>query len=164
MDPLINQMKATFNRQQQAFQQHPYPTISERREKLKALKAALQRNQHPIAAAVSEDFGGRSPSETLLVEVAGPVLEINHALSSLARWMKPRRRHTELLFLTNRAWVMYQPKGVVGVITPWNFPLYLSVGPLVAALAAGNRVMIKMSEFTPRTTELLAPHAARVLC
>jgi coniferyl-aldehyde dehydrogenase len=70
--------------------------------------------------------------------------------------MKPRRRHTELIFLTNRAWVMYQPKGVVGVITPWNFPLYLSVGPLVAAIAAGNRVMIKMSEFTPRTTELLA--------
>ena len=156
MDPLIEQMKATFRRQQEAFLQHPYPTLSERREKLKALKSALQRNQHPIAAAVGEDFGGRSPSETLLVEVAGPVLEINHALSSLARWMKPRRRHTELLFLTNRAWVMYQPKGVVGVITPWNFPLYLSVGPLVAALAAGNRVMIKMSEFTPRTTELLS--------
>ena len=156
MDPLIDHMKATFRRQQAAYLQHPYPTLSERREKLKALKAALQRNQHPIAAAVSEDFGGRSPSETLLTEVAGPVLEINHALSSLARWMKPRRRHTELLFLTNRAWVMYQPKGVVGVITPWNFPLYLSVGPLVAALAAGNRVMIKMSEFTPRTTELLS--------
>jgi coniferyl-aldehyde dehydrogenase len=156
MDPLIEQMQATFRLQQAAALRAPFPSLALRKAKLKALKKVLQRYQDRIATAVSADFGGRAPSESKLVEVVGPVLEINHALSSLAGWMKPRRRHTELIFLSNRAWVMYQPKGVVGVITPWNFPLYLSVGPLVAALAAGNRVMIKMSEFTPRTTELLA--------
>ena len=106
--------------------------------------------------AVNADFGGRSPAETKLIEVLGPILEAQHAIAHLRRWMRPRRRRTELLFLTNSARVEYQPKGVVGIITPWNFPLYLALGPLIAALAAGNRAMIKMSEFTPRTTELLA--------
>ena len=67
--------------------------------------------------------------------------------------MRSRRRHTELLFATNSAYVMYQPKGVVGIIAPWNFPVYLALGPLITAIAAGNRAMIKMSEYTPRTTE-----------
>jgi hypothetical protein len=124
--------------------------------KLKTLRSLLQRYQDPIVAAVSADFGGRAPAETKLAEVLGPVLEINHALHALRGWMKPRRRSTELLFLGNSVRVNYQPKGVVGVIGAWNFPLYLSVGPLVAALAAGNRVMIKMSELSPRSTELLA--------
>ena len=156
MDPLIEKMQDTFRKQRDACLRRPYPGIGERKADLKALKGLLQRYQDLIPAAVSADFGGRAPAETKLVEVVGPVMEINHALAKLARWMKPRRRHTEWVFMTNRAWVEYQPKGVVGVIAPWNFPLYLSLGPLVAALAAGNRVMIKMSEFTPRTTELLA--------
>ncbi|SBT03865.1 putative coniferyl aldehyde dehydrogenase [Candidatus Accumulibacter aalborgensis] len=156
MDPIIAQMQATLERQRQAFSAHPYPSLAERRARLMAVKRVVQRYQDLIARAVSTDFGGRSTSETKLIEAMGPILETNHALHSLRKWMKPRRRHTELLFLTNRAHVTYQPKGVVGVITPWNFPLYLSLGPLVAALAAGNRVMIKMSEFSPRTTQLLA--------
>jgi coniferyl-aldehyde dehydrogenase len=155
MDPIIERMQETLARQRRAFAARPFPSIAERRAKLLAVKHVLQRYQDLIAIAVSADFGDRSPSETKLIEAMGPVLEANHALHSLRRWMKPRRRHTELLFLTNRAWVTYQPKGVVGVITPWNFPLYLALGPLVAALAAGNRVMIKMSEFSPRTTALL---------
>jgi len=156
MDPIITRMHSVFERQRTAFAAQPYPTIDQRKAALRAVKGVLRRYQDHIVEAVSADFGGRSPSETKLVEAVGPILEANHALSSLRRWMKPRPRHTELLFATNRAWVSYQPKGVVGVITPWNFPLYLSLGPLVAALAAGNRVMIKMSEFSPRTTELLA--------
>jgi coniferyl-aldehyde dehydrogenase len=92
--------------------------------------------------------------------VLGPVLAAGHALRRLRGWMKPRRRSAELLFFPNRVWVEYQPKGVVGIIAPWNFPVYLALGPLVAALAAGNRAMLKMSETTPATTaavrELLA--------
>ena len=156
MNPLIDRMHRTLAAQRAAFANHPYPTLAERKEKLRALKGALRRYQDQIVVAVDADFGGRSPAETKLVEAIGPILEANHALSSLRRWMKTRRRHTEVLFLSNSARVEYQPKGVVGIITPWNFPLYLALGPLIAALAAGNRAMIKMSEFTPRTTGLLA--------
>ncbi len=156
MTPEISRMQDVFTLQRRAFAEHPFPTLAERKARLVALKGVLKRYQDLIVAAVSADFGNRAPTETRFIETLGPILEANHALSSLRGWMKPRRRHTELLFLTNRAWVAYQPKGVVGVITPWNFPLYLSLGPLIAALAAGNRVMIKMSEFSPRTTELLA--------
>jgi coniferyl-aldehyde dehydrogenase len=102
---------------------------------------------------MSQDFGGRSRNESRLADVLGPVLQINHALRHLRRWMRPVRRRAELLFLSNRVWVEYQPKGVVGIISPWNFPGYLTLGPLIAALAAGNRAMIKMSELTPATTE-----------
>ena len=112
---------------------------------------------------MNADFGIRAGAETKLVEVMGPILEARHALSHMRRWMKPRRRSTELLFLTNSAWVQYQPKGVVGVIGTWNFPLYLTIGPLVAALAAGNRAMIKTSEYSPRTTDLLRSLLAEVL-
>ena len=156
MDPIIQRMQDVFERQRLAFRPHPFPTLAERKAKLKTLRSLLQRYQDQIVAAVSADFGGRAPAETKLAEVLGPVFEINHALHALRGWMKPRRRSTELLFLGNSVRVNYQPKGVVGVIGAWNFPLYLSVGPLVAALAAGNRVMIKMSELSPRTTELLA--------
>ena len=156
MDPIIQRMQDVFERQRLAFLQHPYPTLAERKQKLKTLRALLQRYQDQIVAAVSADFGGRAPAETKLAEVLGPVFEINHALHALGGWMKPKKRSTELLFLGNSVRVNYQPKGVVGVIGAWNFPLYLSVGPLVAALAAGNRVMIKMSELSPRSTELLA--------
>lgn len=97
----------------------------------------------------------RSPSESKMFDLLGSTLEINHLISHVGQWMKPSRRSTELLFKTNSLKVTYQPKGVVGVIVPWNFPIYLAVGPLAAALAAGNRVMIKMAEATPRTCETL---------
>ena len=92
----------------------------------------------------------------------GSTLEINHAVSHLRRWMKPSRRSTELLFLSNRLRVTYQPKGVVGIIATWNFPVYVSLGPLAAALAAGNRAMIKMPEVTPATNAVLRRMLAEV--
>src|SRR4030095_8557534 len=162
MNPLIDRMHKTLAAQRAAFLKHSYPSLAERKHKLRALNDVLRRYQDRIVVAVDADFGGRSPAETKLVEVMGPILEANHAAPSLRRWLKPTRRHTELLFLTNSARVEYQPKGVVGIITPWNFPLYLSLGPLIAALAAGNRAMIKMSELTPRTTELLATMLADI--
>ena len=146
-------MKALLARQRAAFERHPYPPLDERKDKLRALRAALRRRQDLLCDAIAQDFGGRSRNETRMADVLGPVLAIDHALRRLRRWMKARRRRTELLFFSNRAWVEYQPKGVVGIISPWNFPGYLTLGPLVAALAAGNRAMIKMSELTPATTQ-----------
>ena len=158
----IARLSAVLARQRAAFAAHPFPTLAERRARLKALRAGLRKHQDRLAEAISEDFGGRSAFESKFADVVGPVLEINHALGHLRRWMRQRRRNTELVFATNRAFVMYQPKGVVGIIAPWNFPVYLALGPLVAALAAGNRAMLKMSEFTPRTTRAVRAMLAEV--
>ncbi len=156
MNPAVRRMQRVLEAQRAAFLSHPSPTLAERTEKLRAVKSVLKRYQEEIVAAINADFGGRSAGETRLVEVIGPILQADHALANLRHWMKPSRRRTEVVFLTNCAHVEYQPKGVVGIISPWNFPLYLSLGPLLAALAAGNRAMIKMSQFSPRSSELLA--------
>jgi coniferyl-aldehyde dehydrogenase len=155
MNPIIDQMRRVLDAQRAALLGDPYPPLAERKDKLRALRAALRSHQDEIVTEVDADFGGRSADETRLIEVIGPILQIDHALANLRRWMKPSRRHTEPVFRTNSARVEYQPKGVVGIISPWNFPLYLALGPLVAALAAGNRAMIRMSQFAPRSRELL---------
>ena len=150
-----NRLTAVFDAQAQAFAARPYPLAAERKADLQKLKRQLHRYQDALAEAMSSDFGFRSPAESKMLDILGSTLEINHALGHLGRWMKPRRRATELLFLTNSLRVTYQPKGVVGVIVPWNFPIYLALGPLAAAMAAGNRVMIKMPEVTPATNACL---------
>jgi coniferyl-aldehyde dehydrogenase len=142
-------------RQQAAFAGQPFPTATERRADLRRLKTQLLRYQDRLAEAMTADFGFRAPAESKLLDVLGSVLAINHAIGHVRRWMRPRRRATELLFLTNSLQVMYQPKGVVGIVVPWNFPVYLALGPLAAALAAGNRAMIKMPEITPATNAVL---------
>jgi coniferyl-aldehyde dehydrogenase len=152
----VARLASVFAAQRDAFQADPYPSARERRLKLKALKRQISRHQDALADAMSRDFGFRAPTESKMLDLLGSMLEANHALSHLKRWMKPSRRSTELLFLSNSLSVTYQPKGVVGVIAPWNFPVYLAIGPLVAALAAGNRVMIKMPEITPATNAILA--------
>lgn len=152
----------THAAQQQAFARHPYPSASKRRQQLRALKRQLHRYQDLLAEAMSRDFGFRSPAESKMLDILGSTLEINHAISHLRRWMRPSRRSTELLFATNSLRVTYQPKGVVGIIVPWNFPLYLALGPLAAALAAGNRAMIKMPEVTPATNAVLRRMLAEV--
>ncbi|MDM0084908.1 aldehyde dehydrogenase family protein [Variovorax sp. J31P179] len=154
-DAAIDGLQRTLALQRKAFLAAPYPTLAERRRDLLALRRALQRWQDPLARAMSEDFGRRSESECKMLDVLGPALQIDHALGHLRQWMKSERRGVDWMFLGNRARVVYQPKGVVGVIAAWNFPVVESVGPLVAALAAGNRVMVKMSEFSPRCTEVL---------
>ncbi len=150
-----SRLHGLFAAQSAAYAAAPYPGASERQAGLRRLKQQLHRYQDLLAEAMSRDFGFRSPAESKMLDVLGATLEINHSLSHLARWMRPRRRRPELLFLSNSLKVTYQPKGVVGVIVPWNFPVYLALGPLAAALAAGNRVMIKMPEVTPATNAVL---------
>jgi coniferyl-aldehyde dehydrogenase len=152
-----------FASQRRAFDADPCPDVMARRANLRALKQQLQHCQDALAEAIHSDFGWRSHTESLMLDVLPSVLEIDHALSHLKRWMRPSRRSTELLFLSNSLRVHYQPKGVVGVIATWNFPVYLSLGPLVAALAAGNRVMLKMPEVTPATNAVVKRILAEVL-
>jgi coniferyl-aldehyde dehydrogenase len=110
--------------------------------------------------AISEDFGGRARQETLLLEIFPLVDTIRHAIRHLPQWMRPRPAATGWQFLPGRSRVVFQPLGAVGIIGAWNYPLLLSISPLVSALAAGNHVMLKPSEMAPHTADLLARTAA----
>ncbi|HTN35339.1 MAG TPA: coniferyl aldehyde dehydrogenase [Marinobacter sp.] len=150
----VQQTHRIFQNQKKAFRNNPMPSLAERQENLKRLKRALLTNQDRLLEAIDRDFGCRSRDESLIAEIMPSIQSINYTLKNLSRWMKPSKRQVSILFQPASNHVHYQPKGVVGVIAPWNYPLYLAVGPLVASLAAGNRTMIKMSEFTPRTAAL----------
>ncbi|TPG06482.1 coniferyl aldehyde dehydrogenase [Rhodanobacter glycinis] len=139
----------------------PLPAWSLRAARLRTLQALLQEHRVELAAAINADFGQRPAEETDLLEIFPSLSAIRHALRHGRRWMKPRRRLADLLFLPARTELRPQPRGVIGIIVPWNYPLYLAVGPLVDALVAGNRAMLKMSEFTPRFSALFAEQVAR---
>jgi coniferyl-aldehyde dehydrogenase len=151
-----DQLRGTLEGQRKAFTQHGPPTRVERRDTLNKLLRMLLDNQERIVTAISEDFGNRSPEESRRVEILPAVFGIRHALHHLRSWMKPSRRLANWATWPASARVEYQPLGVVGIMAPWNYPINLVICPLVAALAAGNRVMIKPSELTPNTSALLA--------
>lgn len=150
----IQHLNRVFTEQKGAFRQNPMPSLEQRKDHLKQLKNALLQNQDKLMAAINADFSSRSNDESLLAEIMPAIQGINYALKNLARWMEPSKRHVGLLFQPASNKVYYQPLGVVGIIVPWNYPVFLAAGPLTGALAAGNRVMIKMSEYTPKTSEL----------
>lgn len=150
----IQHLNRAFDDQKDAFRKNPMPTLEQRKDHLKTLKSVLLKNQDRFIDAINKDFSSRSEDETLLAEIMPAVQGINYALKNLSKWMKPSKRHVSMLFQPATNKVHYQPLGVVGVIVPWNYPLFLAVGPLTGALAAGNRVMIKMSEYTPETSNL----------
>ena len=151
-----------FSAQQHAFNAHLMPSAEQRIEWLQALRKVLATEQQLIAQTISADFSHRSHDETRLAELMPSLEGIDYACKRIQRWMKPSKRKVGLAFQPASAQVVYQPLGVVGVIVPWNYPLFLSIGPLTGALAAGNRVMIKMSEHTPRTAQLLKELLGRV--
>jgi coniferyl-aldehyde dehydrogenase len=131
------------------------PTLGERLDRLARLRAAVFENETSFEQAISADFGHRSRIETAIAETMLVYGEIRHAAKHLRKWMAPRRVSTALQFMPARNRLMPQPLGVVGIIAPWNYPLQLTLAPAVAALAAGNRVMIKPSELVPRFSALL---------
>ena len=147
-------MRATFDAMHVASRRDPAPEWPARKRRLQSLLALLRDNQSRIATAISTDFGHRAAQETQLLELFPSLEAVRHALKHGASWMRDERRSTSLWFLPGSSKVIHQPVGVVGIIAPWNYPVYLSAGPLAAALAAGNRAMVKLSEFTPRTSEL----------
>lgn len=153
--PDTTQLQACYEVQRRHALDHPYPSLDERLAHLKALRAAVLSHKEALAEAIAQDFSARSRHETLIAEIMTTVAGIDHTTQHLKMWMRPQRRKVGLLFAPARNTVMLQPLGVVGIMVPWNYPVQLSLLPLVGALAAGNRAIIKLSEFTPHTNAVI---------
>ena len=149
-DAAIVELHEIVERQRAAFLADPFPSLEERQELLGALAGMLIGHRTQIQEALSSDFGVHPTLAADLIEVLGPAGRAVYAAEQLGSWMAPEPRHADpALYGSGRAFVQPQPKGVIGNIVPWNFPFDLSVGPLIEMLAAGNRVVIKPSEYTP---------------
>lgn len=155
LDTPESEAQRVFLLQKQAYRQQPYPSLAERRANLDKLEQMLLDNVDAITAAISMDFGHRSPTETKLLEMFGNLSAIRDARKHLKKWMKPQRRRTSIMFATGTNRLIPQPKGIVGIATPWNYPLYLSIGPIICALAAGNRCMVKLATNSQHLCQLL---------
>jgi coniferyl-aldehyde dehydrogenase len=149
-------MRALFEAQQQAFAADSFPAEAARLDRLQRLQLLLEENEDRFAEAISADFGNRSRHETIIAESFLVLAGIAQARKHLRKWMKRRRVATSFHSLPGSSSLLPQPLGVVGIVSPWNYPLQLALAPAVAALAAGNRVMLKPSEITPRFSDLLA--------
>jgi coniferyl-aldehyde dehydrogenase len=149
-------LRATLERQRAAFMGELPVSLATRKDRLKRAIALVTDNAAAFCDALSEDFGHRSREQSMMTDIAASVAPLRHALKSVDRWSKPEKRPVmfPLGLLGAKAWVEHGPKGVVGVISPWNFPVNLVMGPLAGIFAAGNRAMVKTSEFTPRVAAL----------
>jgi coniferyl-aldehyde dehydrogenase len=155
----LQRMKDVLARQKAAHIKDGPPSAEKRIEWIDRSIGLLVDNREAIAEALREDFGHRSVQTSQFTDIGGSIGPLKHAKAHVRSWMKRERRKVSPAILGlfgARAHVDYQPKGVVGVISPWNFPFNLTFTPLAGIFAAGNRVMIKPSEFTPRCSELMA--------
>jgi coniferyl-aldehyde dehydrogenase len=146
---------ARFSAVRDASRREPFPSWEQRAAHLKRLRAMVLDHRDAFAAAISEDFGFRPRQEVELSEIFLAKQEIDAALRHGKRWMKPQRRSVNKWLMPARAKIVPQPLGVVGIVVPWNYPVLLAIGPLISALTAGNRALIKMSELTPLTSALM---------
>ena len=151
----VQHMHTVLEQQKHAYLRYPLPTAKERIDRLARLKRILVKYQDQFAEAINQDYGNRSIGETKIGELLTCLEQIKYYSKHLTQWMKPSKRHIGIIHQPAKAWVQYQPLGVVGIITPWNYPLLLSVGPLICALAAGNHAMIKMSSASARFGSVL---------
>jgi coniferyl-aldehyde dehydrogenase len=155
-DAAIAALKSAFAAQRAAFHADRYPSLEERKARISKLVGMLLAYRERISAALSKDFGCHPVPASDLIEVLGPVARAQYVLSKLEEWMRPSAREIDPAMMgTAQAYLQSQPKGVIGNIVPWNFPFDLSVGPMIEMLAAGNRVIVKPSEFTPASADLL---------
>lgn len=138
-----------LDRQKRAFAADMNPDRKTRDERLARLDRLIQRDGDRLAEMINRDFGTRSPTMTAVVETVMLRAAIRHTRRNLKSWMKPRRVHTAMMFMPGRCRLLRQPLGVVGIIGAWNYPLQLTLSPLVDAIAAGNRAMVKPSELAP---------------
>ncbi len=155
-------LTATLARQRAAFLRDGPPPLAERRRDLLTLKDAILARQEDFVAALNADFGHRSRQETVLLDLGSTVDTIKYLHRNLRRWMRAERRSVAMVFFPGGNRVVYQPLGVIGIVSPWNYPVSLALTPLATALAAGNRAMLKPSELTPATTGLLASMLAEI--
>jgi len=158
-DAVAPSMLALLAKQKAAHLRDGPPSPEKRIDRLDRCISLLIDHRRAIEDALNEDFGARSRDTTAFTDIAASIGPLKHAKANLHTWMKTEKRKTTPAILGlfgAKAEVRYQPKGVVGVISPWNFPINLTFAPLAGILAAGNRAMIKPSEFTPTTSALMA--------
>jgi coniferyl-aldehyde dehydrogenase len=153
---MSEQPASVLARQRAAFERDGMPGAQQRRANLAKLKRAMTARRADLEAAVRADFVYRSAYETAMLELAPTIGGIEYLRRHVARWMRPQRRRVALHLRPGVAEILYQPLGVIGVLSPWNYPIGLCLMPLATALAAGNRVMLKPSELTPRTADAIA--------
>lgn len=151
----IQHMETVFNRQQTDYQSELTWDLKTRLHKLDVFKKAFLAGKEALVAAVSKDFGHRAKYDSLFTDILPTVSQFHYTKKNLKRWMKPSKRSAGLLLAPANVTVHYQPVGVVGIVVPWNFPINLAIVPLITSIAAGNRTMLKMSEFTPHTNTVL---------
>ena len=145
-------LTALIDLQRNAFRAEGEVTYATRIDRLKRLKALIVENKKEFADTTKREFGNaRSYEFSLFSEFASKVEGIDHTMKHLKEWMKPEKRKTNkpMNFFGGKSQVRHFPKGVVGIISPWNLPFGLTVAPLTSALAAGNRALLKPSEFVP---------------
>ena len=157
----VSQLHSRFASMHAASRAQAMPPLVVRRERLLRLKKLVAESASQLCAAVQSDFGQRSERVTAMAELLPLRMQLHQALAGLKRWSAPQRVATPLYLQPAKAWVQAVPLGVVGVIAPWSCPVLLALGPAISALAAGNRVIIKPSEYTPHTARLLAELVAR---
>src|SRR5579859_2710848 len=151
-------MAQVLRRQKAAHIRDGAPTAEQRIERIDRAIGTLIQHERAIVAALTQDFGARAEAVSGITDVGASLGPMKHAKAHLKTWMKTEKRKTTpaiLGFLGAKAEVRFQPKGTIGIISPWNFPMNLTFAPLAGVLAAGNRAMIKPSEYTPATSELL---------
>ena len=153
-------LRPGFDQMREAHLADPMPELETRRDRLQRLLKGLEEREEAFIQAISKDFGQRSAFETTNYDITVTLADIKYQIRNLARWMQIRKRSVPLHLMPGKARIVPQPLGVVGVISPWNFPVFLSLSPVAGAIAAGNRVMLKPSEWTPKTSALLAELAS----
>jgi len=141
----LSRIDQIFTKQRTASRKNPYLSLETRLQNLGKLHKVLLENQTKIADAINADFGCRCPQETQLLEVFGLLGGITHTQKQLKKWIKPQKRHVGLAYFGAKNTVIPQPKGVVGVVAPWNYPLFLALSPVISAMGAGNRCIVKMA-------------------
>lgn len=157
----IDEMKAQFARLQMLSRTQPINDWGTRTTQLDNLEVMLSDNQESFAKAISADFGYRSQSETQFAELFPSFTGISHAKKHGKKWMQAHRAPISALYMPAHNEIQPQPLGVVGIMVPWNYPLFLAIGPMIDALTAGNRIMVKMSEAAPQFAQTFADAIAR---
>jgi coniferyl-aldehyde dehydrogenase len=152
----MNALQLQLEDLQQAFAHEPSPSFTERKERIERVVAMIDKYEENLCKVVQADFGNRHSVETRLTELAMVRQAAKYSIKHLKSWMKMRDISLPMHLKPSKAWVQAQPKGVVGIISPWNYPIQLALIPAISAIAAGNRVWLKLSERSPRTSGYLA--------
>ena len=155
-DDRKTEMEAVLRKQRAAHHQMRPEPMALRKDRIQRAMKLLTDHADDLCKVMAADFGNRSPHQSMITDIAGTVNFGKYCLKHMDKWSRPEKRHVQfpLGLLGAKAEVRYEPKGVVGILSPWNFPVNLSFGPLMQIFAAGNRAMIKPSEFTEKTSLL----------